>query len=159
SSKCNATLDSARPGRSDASCNKGLTSPEAVALTLRAPSSEPVQVMSVGAVYDRAAFLGSRKYARSKTAPTADSLLLGQAPRRRTPDHGLQPLHSVAERLNHPTASSSPWRNNRPVRRSCSLYQPECSLCETHRPNFDLSGGNPHCTGDEALRRSARKQP
>ena len=36
--------------------------------------------MSVGAVYDRAVFLESTKYARSQTAPTADSSLLGQAP-------------------------------------------------------------------------------
>jgi hypothetical protein len=37
--------------------------------------------MSVGAVYDRAPFLESTKYARSQTAPTGNSPLLGQAPR------------------------------------------------------------------------------
>jgi hypothetical protein len=36
--------------------------------------------MSVGAVYDRAPFLESTKYARSQTAPTGNSLLFGQAP-------------------------------------------------------------------------------
>ena len=36
--------------------------------------------MFVGAVYDRALFLESTKYARSQTAPTADSSLLGQPP-------------------------------------------------------------------------------
>jgi hypothetical protein len=36
--------------------------------------------MLVGAVYDRALFLESTKYARSQTAPTAYSSLLGQAP-------------------------------------------------------------------------------
>jgi len=41
---------------------------------------EPARVMSVGAVYDRALFLESKKYARSQTAPTATSPLLGQAP-------------------------------------------------------------------------------
>ena len=35
--------------------------------------------MFVGAVYARALFLKSTKYARSQTAPTADSTLLGQA--------------------------------------------------------------------------------
>jgi hypothetical protein len=35
--------------------------------------------MSVGAVYDRAPFLESTKYARSQTAPTANAPLLGQA--------------------------------------------------------------------------------
>jgi hypothetical protein len=35
--------------------------------------------MSVGAVYDRALFLETTKYARSQTAPTGDSSLLGQA--------------------------------------------------------------------------------
>jgi hypothetical protein len=36
--------------------------------------------MFVGAVYDRAPFLESTKYARSQTAPTANAPLLGQAP-------------------------------------------------------------------------------
>jgi hypothetical protein len=36
--------------------------------------------MSVGAVHDRAPFLESTKYARSQTAPTGNSPLLGQAP-------------------------------------------------------------------------------
>src|SRR5215831_12342231 len=40
---------------------------------------ERVQVTSVGAVYDRAFFLESTKYARSQTAPTVGSSLLGQA--------------------------------------------------------------------------------
>jgi hypothetical protein len=35
---------------------------------------------SVGAVYDRAFFMESTKYARSQTAPTVDPSLLGQAP-------------------------------------------------------------------------------
>src|SRR6516165_781671 len=34
-------------------------------------SEEPVRVVFVGAVYDRARFLESTKYARSQTAPTA----------------------------------------------------------------------------------------
>jgi hypothetical protein len=37
--------------------------------------------MSVGAVYDRAPFLESTKYARSQTAPTANAPLFGPAPR------------------------------------------------------------------------------
>jgi hypothetical protein len=54
---------------------------------LRATLSQrkPVQVMSVGAVYDRALFLESTKYARSQTAPTANAPLLGQAPKGRGP--------------------------------------------------------------------------
>src|SRR5215831_15093532 len=38
--------------------------------------------MIVGAVYDRALFLESTKYARSQTAPTRDWLLIRQAPKR-----------------------------------------------------------------------------
>jgi hypothetical protein len=43
-------------------------------------SEEPFQVMLVGAVYDRALFLESTKYARSQTAPTAHWSFLGEAP-------------------------------------------------------------------------------
>jgi hypothetical protein len=59
------------------------------------PSEEPVQVMSVGAVYDRAPFLESTKHARSQTAPTGDSPLLRQAPR----EEGWMRLKKISRRL------------------------------------------------------------
>ena len=59
--------------------------------------------MPVGAVYDRAFFLESTKYARSQTAPTEEQALLGQAlkPYVNSKTRGVTDTRPYSGALNH----------------------------------------------------------